>query len=255
MLDAICGSEERSVTGIVIEGPRQSGHDRLAIYRHAYTARLSECLRDDYPVLAATLGDERFDALCREYIAHYPSTSPSLNAFGQHMARLCASTSALASVPFWAELAAFEWALVEVTHAETAPALDLGELQHIPADAWAGARLIGSQALRLLSFDYPVNTHYQAYRGDGILLPLPAARASATAVYRSELTLWRMDITPAMARVLRALLAGEPFAQALTHIGLDETDGASLAEAESNLMTSFRNWVAAGFFVEVVSAA
>ena len=251
MLDAICETAPPASAAIVTDGPRLSGRERLEIYRHAYTARLTECLRDDYPVLAATLGEDRFEALCREYIALHPSRCPNLNAFGRHMASLCASTNALCHERFWAELAALEWALVEVTHAETPVPLDPNELQQIPADAWAGARLIGSQALRVLSFEYPINAHFQAYRGEGTLLPPPAARPSTTAVYRHDVTLWRMDLPAAMAPVLRALLAGEPIGGALAQLQVDAQDAGALADAQQRLMKSFRDWVANGFFIRV----
>jgi hypothetical protein len=255
MIDAICEPDERATTDIVSDGPRLSARARVGIYRHAYRARLTECLQDDYPVLAVTLGEAPFEALCHEYIARHPSDSPSLNAFGRHMASVCASMPALESAAFCAELAALEWSLVEVIHAEAPIPLDLDALQRIPAEAWSGARLIGSQTLRLLQFRYPVNAYYQAYRAHGERLPLPAAEPSATAVYRHALTLWRMDLTPAMTRLLRALLAGENFATALNQIGVHEEDAAALAEAERSVMIWFREWVHAGFFAELITSS
>lgn len=251
MLDAITGARPSSGRGVVVEGPRLSAAGRLHVYRHAYSARLIECLRDDYPVLAATLGDERFEALGRTYIARHPSASFSLNAWGRHMASVCGASSALEPSAFYADLAALEWALVEVTHAETPAPLDPEALARIPADAWSGMRFVPSDALRLVHARYPVNAHYQAYRSKNVLLPLPAAVATTTAVYRRELTLWRLDLTPAMARVLSALLAGETLARALAQIELDGADAAAVAEAERSVMVWFRTWVQSGFFARL----
>jgi hypothetical protein len=251
MVSAICEPQEPSCTGIVSDGPRLTGPECLEIYRYAYTARLSECLRDDYSVLAATLGDERFGALCQRYIAAQPSRSPNLNAFGRHMAEVCASTPDLPL--FYADLARLEWSLVEVTHAATATPLDLSALQALPSEKWGDARLVGSQALRLLTFDYPVNAHYQAYRREGVVLSLPAAQACATAVYRRELMLWRMDLTPAMNHVLSALLAGATIGQALARIHVPDLDAAAQAEAERSVMTWFQAWMSAGFFSELIA--
>jgi hypothetical protein len=103
----------------------------------------------------------------------------------------------------------------------------------------------------VLSFTYPVNAYYQSYRGDGVLLPLPAAQPSATAVYRSGLVLWRLDLTPAMERVLRALLEGQPISLALARIGVDESDAVAVAEAERSVMVWFSDWVSSGFFTQV----
>jgi hypothetical protein len=138
-----------------------------------------------------------------------------------------------------------------VTHARTPQPLDLDALQRIPAEAWAGVRLIASDAVRLLRFEYPVNPFYQAYRDHGVVPPLPAASATATAVYRREIALWRMDLTPAMARVLDALLAARPLGEALARIGLAEPDAQAQAEAERSVMIWFREWVAGGLFTRV----
>ncbi|HET8938623.1 MAG TPA: DNA-binding domain-containing protein [Polyangiales bacterium] len=254
LVSAICEAGEPASQGIVSDGPRLSGRQCLEIYRDAYIARLSECLRDDYSALAATLGDDRFSELCQRYITAYPSRSPSLNAFGRHMADLCLSQADLLDAPaFYADLARLEWALVEVTHAYTGAPLALQVLQTIPAAAWGDARLLGSQALRLLTFEYPVNAHYQAYRRDGVVLPLPAAEACATAVYRRELMLWRMDLTPAMTRVLSALLAGSTIGQALERIHVPDLDRAAQAEAERSVMTWFQAWMSSGFFTELIA--
>ena len=46
----------------------------LAIYQRAYTARLLECLRADYPVLRQYLGTQLFDHFATEYIQAFPPT-------------------------------------------------------------------------------------------------------------------------------------------------------------------------------------
>ncbi len=65
------------------------------------------------------------------------------------------------------------------------------------------------------------------------------------------MTLWRMDLTPAMAGLLEALFAGRTLGDALETLdaGLTSEDA---AEAERSVMAWFRAWVAAGFFARVV---
>jgi hypothetical protein len=250
MVQAICGMHPVNAAAVLTAGPKLSAAERFDVYRDGYRARLRECLRDDYPALAATLG-ERFEALCDAYIDRHPSTSPSLNAFGRLMAEVCMQTLSEDSRQFMAELARLEWALVEVIHAEAPVALDLEALQSLRADAWGSARLCSADTVRLLRFEHPVNAYYQAFRAHGILGPLPPSQPSATVVYRIGPVLWRMDLTPAMARVLSALLSAATLGEALNQIGVDEHDAAALAEAERSVMIWFREWVQAGFFAEV----
>jgi hypothetical protein len=234
---------------------RQSAADRLEIYRCAYHARLVECLADDYPVLQHALGDAAFDDLCRAFIAAYPSRSPNLNFFGRNMADFCRDGApepfALRDVA--ADLAELEWAIVEVIHAASRAPLTLEGLSQMPMDAWASARLLPNTAFRLLRFDHPVNAYFQAVR-EGREAAVPTASPSATIVYRSGTTIWRMDLTVAMFDVLSALVRGEALGAAL---GRAETGlaGVDPTEAARRVGDWFREWVASGLFVAIERAA
>ena len=269
MVSAITGAEAdasaQNLERFVTPGPRLSASERFDIYRDGYRARLVECLLDDYPVLAAMLGEEQFGLLCRAYVDRHPSASPNLNYFARHMASFCREVSLEgegaegfdAIRVFASELAALEWALVEVLHSECPPPLDAAALQSIPADAWARARFVKSDALRLFRFEYPVNAVFIANRIEEIIPEVPAPAPNAVAVYRKDMQLWRMDLTPAMMGVVEPLFLGKSLGEALAAIEAEATDPEVLAQTGANLMVWFREWVAAGFFtrIELASAS
>ncbi|HVY44813.1 MAG TPA: DNA-binding domain-containing protein [Minicystis sp.] len=251
MVSAITGADADAADAhrVLLDGPRQAARDRFDVYRHGYKGRLVDCLRDDYPVLAEALGDARFEALGEAYVDRHPSRSPNLNVFGRHLAAFVreADVAGLDEVRgFAADLAALEWALVEVLHAETPPPLDAGALAAVPADAWDRARLVPSDAARLLHFDYPVNAFYQATRGDGAMPAIPGAEATHVVAYRKELTLWRQELTPPMAALLEGLFAALPLATALASV-----DVATLPQGAASIGAWFREWTAAGLFARV----
>jgi hypothetical protein len=216
-------------------GPRLTAVERLDIYRRGYDKRLVECLADDYPVLQHALGAEPFETLCREYIARFPSQGPNLNGFGRHMPAFCDGG-------FAADLAALEWAIVEAIHAAEGTAVDPARLATIPPDAWPRVRLEKSPSLRLLRASHPVNEYFQGFR-DGHDPALPAARPSATAVYRRGLTVWRQDLSPVMADVLSALIRGETLEEAVACVPDDQPP--------ELVLSWFREWMAAGLFVSL----
>ena len=236
---------------ILTRGPSLDESGRLEIYRYGYRARLVECLADDYPALQYALGSDAFEALCHEYIQRHPSSAPSLNAYGRHMASFCRTEASepFALRDFAADLAALEWALVEVLHARMADALSLPALAAIPPERWTSARLPPSPALRVLRFDYPVSAFFQAFKTEEEAA-VPEREASVTAVYRTDMTLWRMNLTPAMASLLEALFRGETLGDALGKLeeGLSEAEA---GEAERSVMAWFQAWVAAGFFARI----
>ena len=60
----------------------QTSVERLEIYAGAYYARLLECLRAEYPIMAEAMGTELFDEFAVEYLQRYPSHSYTLNDLG-----------------------------------------------------------------------------------------------------------------------------------------------------------------------------
>jgi hypothetical protein len=248
----------KGVDGRVLPSRYLSAANRVDIYREAYRLRLTECLLDDYPALANALGEGGFASLARAYIAAHPSHSPNLNFYGRHLSAYCRASASVAAraaagpgdpplVPFAADLAALEWALVEVLHAPAPRRLSAECLSSIPPARWAHARLLPSATLRVVSSAYAVNAYYQAWRlGEG-----PATcgvQREATAVFRDGVTLWRMDLSPAMEMLLRAFLAG-----ATLNAAFDElTEARAFGDSDSpDVMRWFREWVGHGFFADI----
>jgi len=232
-------------------GPRMSPLERLQIYRGAYHRRLVECLADDFPALRHALGVAAFESLCRDYVARHPSRSPSLNAYGATMPSFCRN-EAPGPFPlrsFAAELAALEWAIVEVIHAPAAPPLSLDRLQNVPPERWDEARLTPTAALRILRFDHPVNAYFQAFLNGDAGAP-PEGAPSSVVVYRGGPTVWRMDLSDAMRAVLEALAGGEPLAAALQRAA-EHLDALDEGDAARRVTAWFREWVSSGFFTDI----
>src|SRR5688500_19079541 len=56
------------VESIVTRSQALSGIERLEIYSRAYYARLVECLRSQFPVLAKAVGEDAFDGFGARYL-------------------------------------------------------------------------------------------------------------------------------------------------------------------------------------------
>lgn len=61
---------------------RLTAENRIAIYAQGYRQRLLECLRGEFPLLAALAGPSAFDLFAQGYIAAHPSRSYTLYEFG-----------------------------------------------------------------------------------------------------------------------------------------------------------------------------
>jgi hypothetical protein len=225
------------VDAIIAEEPPADAEERvrghLHVYRHAYVARLIECLEDDYPVVFHALGRDRAEELCRGYIAKYPSRSFSLNVFGQHMSAFLKDEGEA----FASDLAALEWSVVEAIHAAEAAKMAPDALAKIDPSEWANVSLVAAPSLRLHSFSYPVNAYYTAFHNDEEPT-IPAPAPEHIAVYRGDWKIWRLNLSAGMYALLAPLVRGASLEEAF------ETDLGEVAD----IGAWFSQWTAEGFF-------
>jgi len=164
---------------LVRRSRRLTAEQRLEIYANAYYARLLECLRDTFPVLAQVLGAEVFDSFAFDYLQRYPSRSYTLYRLAESFPRFLdetrpdrpptageAGVAGAAWPDFLIDLATLELAIAEVFDgpgAEGEPLLAPADLLARQAGGdFAAARLAPVPCLRLLRFRYPVNAFYSS---------------------------------------------------------------------------------------------
>lgn len=181
----------------------------LAIYRHAYHARLEECLADDFPALRGLLGEAAFSALAARVIRTHPPREATLNRYGRRLVQLLRQDPGLSC-----DLARLEWALVEAIHAPLAPALEAAVLAALPPTAWAGLRLRPAPSLRIVTSRWAIDTCYRQHlRGEAVTPPPPGGQG--VLVLRRPDGMRRLAVSPGTARLLSALVRGRPLAAAL----------------------------------------
>ena len=176
----------------IAEGGRITPEQRLAIYAHAYGARLRETLEKDYPVLHSLLGDEQFYNLCNGYIEAYPSQHPSLRYFGQRLAAYLAQ-EAFSDTPFLAEMARFEWTFIDAFDAPDQAPVTLEEAGALPPGAWTTLRFDFHPSLYLNYFDWNVPLLWSAInrmqKGGGQEEIVPSQNEATAAVIQ-----WRKEM-------------------------------------------------------------
>jgi hypothetical protein len=211
---------------------------RIRIYADMYRARLVDVLREDYPRVAATVGDADFAALACRYLARHPSTHPSVRHVGRRFADWIAGEAAAA--PHLADLARLEWARVEVFDAADAEPLRLADLETLPPDEWPALRLRLIPACLVLESAWPVHEIWASadLEADAVA-PADACASADGAAERARqawtreptvVRIWREGFSvshaamgPDEQRAFRVLARGEPFAEICAAIedGLD----------------------------------
>jgi hypothetical protein len=154
-----------------IVGDALPAGDRLQIYRDMYFSRIRAALHDDYPRVAAELGDARFQALVGAYLARHPSQHPSLRHIGARLPGFIRGCGADLP-PHLADLARLEWARVEVFDAPDATPLTPADLRALPTEEWPALVLAPIPGCEVVRATWPV---HRAWAGEPMGGPAPTA--------------------------------------------------------------------------------
>lgn len=248
-------TQQQRLQGAILQGGAapagllsEASAPQLAVYQHAYRARLSAALRDNYEVLYRALGDADFDALALAYIDAHPSEHASIRWFGARLADFM-STGRADLHPALADLARMDWALRAAFDAADAPALGLAVLQDLAPQDWPALRLALHPSVLRLPLAWAVEPGWRALRRyepatgeDAPVLDEPQPHAHALLVWREGLeTRWR-SLDADEARLLDAAARGDSVAA----LGELAVAAAGAEAAPTLLLRCLQQWFAEG---------
>ena len=198
-----------------LAGDAVQAERRLAIYRANVAASIARALGAAYPLIRQVVGEEFFDALARAHLAAQPSTSGDLHDYGASFAGFVAGFAHTQSLPYLPDLARLEWAVHRAYGAADASPIDTATLAAIPAERQGALRFVLADGSAVIESAHPVLRIWQIHQpgfdgefgvdwtiGERALVAREGLRVSASALTSGE------------AAFLRAVLAGEAFADA-----------------------------------------
>jgi len=142
---------------------------RLNVYRNNVAVSLIEALCDIFPVTEAIVGDEFFHAMARIYLLNNPPNSPIIREYGQNFSDFIRHFEPAEGLPYLADLASLEHAMLTLTHSEEYEVLD----QEAVSDAFTSAEDPSTLSLQvppttqILVSPFAIGSLYQAHFSDG----------------------------------------------------------------------------------------
>ncbi|HEX7815728.1 DNA-binding domain-containing protein [Dyella sp.] len=221
---------------------RATAGTRLAIYHHAYRARLREALAIEYPGLALMAG-KSFATLAAGYIEAHPSGHYNIRWHGAGLAAFLDYGLPWRERPALGDMARLDWAISTVFDAVDEPALLAQDLASLAPEDWATLQLHPQDKLQILVTPYNV----AAFRKAADLgQARPRLRRHRQPV---SLLIWRdgMEVryraldTDELA-VLEAAIAGANFTELCDRLG--QFHGQE--QAPARMVQLLQGWLAGG---------
>ncbi len=197
----------RDTSSAFVGNARLDAAGRMEIYANMYVWRQIDALREDFPKLAAIMGDEDFYALGEAYVRAHPSTHHSLSRFGEHVAAFLRDRSG--SRPDSSDLASLEWARAEVFEEAAIATASPEILREVATADFPSRALSVIPALRLLRFEHDVLGVWRAIE-DGQPPSEPRRQPAFVVVWRKEFDVFHVRLEPDEAKALEGAMAGRP---------------------------------------------
>ena len=272
---------EAALNETILPSRQQSAADRLAVYQHAYVARLLEVLREQFPCTRFAAGDDVFDRLALGYLQAHPPRSYTLAHLADHLPDYLERTRPADWGEFLVEVARLEQAidrvfdgpgpegglprsgrptpgrgegmfrglegLTEKAGMEGEPncgvnwEANTGKMP-VPRAADESLRLSFVPGFELHEFRHPVSTFYTAWKA-GEEPAWPGPEAQCIALLRRDYIVRRYELSREQFEMLGDLKAGKTLGEALAAVKEGRLD-----ERVANVREWFTEWTAGGFF-------
>jgi hypothetical protein len=229
-----------AVSAELAAGIRQQGAldaaGRLAIYHHAYRARMREALGEAFAKTWTYAGDELFAQLVDVFLAEHHSSFANLRWFGAAFPDLVRRQ--LPDHPAVAELAQFEWALGLAFDAPDAMVAGPRTYRDLGAQEWAALRLQLHPSVQLLRMRTNAVALWQAMEsGEDPPEPLQTTASVTWAVWRKDLQPHFRSIDDVEAQALEGAAAGLTFEEICEQAALQAGD------APQRMAGCLRSWL------------
>ena len=220
--------ESQDLSFLVRPDARLGPVERLDIYADMYFYRLRDCLVEDFPKLAARIGDARFHNLATDYLLAHPSTHFSLRQLGSSLPGFLRTHPLEREFPALADLASLEWARVDVFDDADAAPLSRQELLEKGGSAPEKFAVALIPSARLLRVDAAVLPLWSRLDGgdaaeeDGDRKRSARAETCAARVWRKGFSVLHRSLPADEEQCLRALAAGAATLAQLAELLLEQ---------------------------------
>lgn len=146
----------------LVASDRIGAAGRVAVYRNHFLISLADALATAFPVVRRLVGEAYFGAVARRFVQDMPPRSPCVSEYGGGFPDFLACLPEAGGLPFMADVARLEWALIAAAEADDVAAVPPTRFAAVDPAQLAGARLTVHPSVVLLASEFPIDLIWQA---------------------------------------------------------------------------------------------
>ncbi len=212
--------------------PRQ----RLQIHANTVRILLAESLASSFPVCAALVGEQFFEAMAIRFVEQHPPHSAALFEYGGELPGFIDRFEPAKTVPYLGDVARLEWAWAESFHAADEKPADAQTLTQADPEALSQSQWKPIASARLMRSPWPVDQIWEAHQ-PGASFSLAEIKLDTEPVFiiiaRPHLEVEVMRVGEIAAHLFERLAAGEQLGVVMEAMGMNGSPAlAALITAE-----------------------
>jgi hypothetical protein len=158
------GSSDELIQSVLEDGLQPAA--RLAIYRNNVVARLTDALRETFPVICQLVDRRFFDYAAHTFIRRCLPSRACLAEYGEDFPAFLAEFPPAADLKYLPDIGRLEWSIGRVLQAAPMTSIEIGALiQNHSNPALIGLQL--SPVVRFLASDFAIDQIWRAHQRSG----------------------------------------------------------------------------------------
>jgi len=159
---SITGSASNDLLSLIV-GDGFAPDERFSIYRNSVLSRLSETLREAFPVVRQIVGPQFFDYAAHTFIEGHLPSEACLATYGTAFPTFLKSFSAVSQLPYLPDVARLEWSISQVVRAAPEVWQPISLLRDLRGDP-ASVRLRLTPCVQFLASDFRIDQIWIAHQ-------------------------------------------------------------------------------------------
>jgi len=141
-----------------------TAEQRLGIYSGSVHGILTQALGLTFPVCKSLVGDKFFDNMAKLFIDKYPPTTTVFAEYGNDLPLFLSTFDPVKDIPYFVDMAHFEWARHRVYHQQNLQTIDFNKLAEVPEEQQEKLTFQLTKTLHLIQSDFRIDDIWFAHQ-------------------------------------------------------------------------------------------